>query len=104
MALRERKIKLSDLTVAIYLDSTEAIKSYLEAAPEALGFVSRPALTRELAAGLLEVVPIAGLALPRQFEAVWVQGQQLPRHPNGGRTAHPTQPGRPVFCAGIGPR
>ena len=79
MALRERKIKLSDLTVAIYLDSTEAIKSYLEAAPEALGFVSRPALTRELASGLLEVVPIAGLALPRQFEAVWVQGQPLPR-------------------------
>ncbi|HET9504940.1 MULTISPECIES: LysR substrate-binding domain-containing protein [Hymenobacter] len=79
MALRERKIKLSDLQVAIYLDSTEAIKSYLEAAPTALGFVSRQALTRELAAGLLEVVPIAGLALPRQFEAVWVQGQPLPR-------------------------
>ena len=79
MALRERKIKLNELTVAMYLDSTEAIKSYLEAAPAALGFVSRQALARELAAGLLEVVPIAGLALPRQFEAVWVQGQPLPR-------------------------
>ncbi len=78
-ALRERKIKLGDLTVASYLDSTEAIKGYLEAAPEALGFVSRQALKRELAAGLLEVVPIAGLALRRQFEAVWVQGQPLPR-------------------------
>jgi DNA-binding transcriptional LysR family regulator len=79
MALRERKIKLSELTVAFYLDSTEAIKGYLEAAPEALGFVSRQALKRELAAGLLEVVPVRGLALPRQFEAVWVQGQPLPR-------------------------
>ena len=79
MALRERKIKLSDLPVAIYLDSTEAIKSYLEAAPAALGFVSRPALTRELAAGRLEVVPVQGLALPRRFEAVWMQGQPLPR-------------------------
>ena len=79
MALRERKIKLNSLRVACYLDSTEAIKSYLEAAPEALGFVSRQALQRELAAGRLEVVPLQGLALPRQFEAVWVQGQLLPR-------------------------
>ena len=78
-ALRERKIKLSSLRVACYLSSTEAIKGYLEAAPAALGFVSRQALKRELAAGLLEVVPIAGLALPRQFEAVWVQGQPLVR-------------------------
>jgi DNA-binding transcriptional LysR family regulator len=78
-ALRERKIKLGDLRVAFYLDSTEAIKGYLEAAPEALGFVSRQALERELAAGLLEIVPIEGFTLPRQFEAVWVQGQPLVR-------------------------
>ena len=78
-ALRERKIKLGDLRVAFYLDSTEAIKGYLEAAPDALGFVSRQALKRELAASLLEIVPIEGLALPRQFEAVWVQGQPLTR-------------------------
>ncbi|MBD2724319.1 LysR substrate-binding domain-containing protein [Hymenobacter armeniacus] len=78
-ALRELKIKLSSLQVAFYFDNTEAIKAYLEAAPEALGFVSRRALTRELAAGLLEVVPIAGLQLARQFEAVWVQGQPLAR-------------------------
>ena len=79
LALRERKIKLGDLPVACYLDSTEAIKSYLEAAPAALGFVSRQALKRELAAGLLELVPIAGLELARQFDAVWVQGQPLTR-------------------------
>jgi DNA-binding transcriptional LysR family regulator len=78
-ALREHKIKLSGLQVVSYLDSTEAIKGYLEAAPDALGFVSRQALRRELAAGLLEIVPVAGLELPRQFEAVWVQGQPLPR-------------------------
>ena len=80
-ALRELKIPLGSLRVAFYFDNTEAIKAYLEAAPEALGFVSRRALGRELAAGLLEIVPIAGLHLPRQFEAVWVQGQPL------GRTA-----------------
>jgi DNA-binding transcriptional LysR family regulator len=78
-ALRERKVKLSELHVAFYLDSTEAIKGYLEAAPEALSFVSRQALRRELAAGLLEVVPVADLTLARHFEAVWVQGQPLTR-------------------------
>ncbi|MVN75487.1 LysR family transcriptional regulator [Hymenobacter sp. HMF4947] len=79
MALREVKIKLSDLHVAVYLDNTEAIKGYLAAAPTALGFVSRRALTRELAAGVLEIVPLKGLRLLRQFEAVWVQGQPLLR-------------------------
>ena len=78
-ALRELKIKLSNLRVAFYFDNTEAIKAYLEAAPEALGVVSRRALARELASEQLEIVPIAGLILPRQFEAVWVQGQPLPR-------------------------
>ncbi|GAB3854087.1 LysR family transcriptional regulator [Hymenobacter terrigena] len=78
-ALRELKIKLSTLQVAFYFDNTESIKGYLEAAPEALGFVSRRALARELAAGRLEIVPVEGLHLPRQFEAVWVQGKPLPR-------------------------
>jgi DNA-binding transcriptional LysR family regulator len=78
-ALRSLKIRLSSLPVAFYFDNTEAIKAYLEAAPEALGFVSRRALDRELAGKLLEIVPIAGLHLPRQFEALWVQGQPLPR-------------------------
>ncbi|GGG30341.1 LysR substrate-binding domain-containing protein [Hymenobacter glacieicola] len=78
-ALREQKVKLTDLQVAFYFDNTEAIKSYLEAAPEALGFVSRRALTRELAAGLLEIVPVQHLQLPRNFEALWVQGQPLSR-------------------------
>lgn len=78
-ALRERGVQLSALRVAFYFDNTEAIKAYLEAAPEALGFVSRRALGRELAASRLEIVPIEGLHLPRQFEAVWVQGQPLGR-------------------------
>ncbi|MDQ2771361.1 MAG: LysR substrate-binding domain-containing protein, partial [Bacteroidota bacterium] len=78
-ALRALKIKLSTLPVAFYFDNTEAIKGYLEAAPAALGFVSRRALTRELAAGLLEIIAIEGLHLPRNFEAVWVQGQPLAR-------------------------
>ena len=78
-ALRERKVVLNSLQIAFYFDNTEAIKGYLEAAPEALGFVSRRALARELAGGQLEIVPIDGLHLSRQFEAVWVQGQPLAR-------------------------
>ncbi len=78
-ALRAHGIKFNALKVALYLDNTEAIKRCLEAAPAALGFVSRRALDRELAAGLLETVPIQGLRLARRFEAVWVQGQVLAR-------------------------
>jgi DNA-binding transcriptional LysR family regulator len=78
-ALRELGIRPGSLAVAFYFDNTEAIKTYLEAAPEALGFVSRRALARELASGHLEIVAIADLHLPRQFDAVWVQGQPLPR-------------------------
>jgi DNA-binding transcriptional LysR family regulator len=78
-ALRELKVNLGSLRVAFYFDNTEAIKAYLEAAPEALGFVSRRALARELASGTLEIVPIEALHLPRNFEAVWTQGQPLLR-------------------------
>jgi DNA-binding transcriptional LysR family regulator len=76
-ALRKLGIKLASLRVALYLDNTEAIKSYLEAAPECLGVVSKRALGKEVAAGRLEVVPVPELHLPRHFDAVWVQGQPL---------------------------
>lgn len=78
-ALRAYQIKISGLRVAMYLDTTEAIKRYLVAAPAALGFVSRRALDHELAAGVLEIVPIKQLSLRREFDALWVQGQPLSR-------------------------
>jgi DNA-binding transcriptional LysR family regulator len=40
-ALRIRQVKLAELNVLFQLESTEAIKTYLEAAPTALGFISR---------------------------------------------------------------
>jgi DNA-binding transcriptional LysR family regulator len=76
-ALRAQQIKLSQVQVAFYLDNTEAIKAYLEAAPDCVGFVSKRAITKEVAAGELEVVPVQDLQLLRRFEAVWVQGQPL---------------------------
>ncbi|RTQ49284.1 LysR family transcriptional regulator [Hymenobacter gummosus] len=79
LALREQGIRLGPAQAAIYLDNTEGIKSYLEAAPDCIGFVSIRALSRELAAGQLEIVPLEGLRLMRHFEAVWLQGQPLLR-------------------------
>lgn len=76
-ALKAHQLKVSELTVAMYLDNTEAIKRYLAAAPACLGFVSRRALAKELAAGELEIVEVPELQLARQFEAVWVQGAPL---------------------------
>ncbi|GAB2969554.1 LysR family transcriptional regulator [Hymenobacter coalescens] len=77
--LRAHGVKLAQCQVAIYLDNTEGIKSYLEAAPECIGFVSVQGVAKELAGGHLEVVPIEGLRLQRHFEAVWLQGQPLIR-------------------------
>ncbi|KAA9338590.1 LysR family transcriptional regulator [Hymenobacter busanensis] len=77
-ALREHKIKLAQLSVALYLDNTEAIKSYIEAS-DALGFVSKRAIGKEVAAGRLEIVPVQDLHLSRRLDAVWVQGQPLPQ-------------------------
>ncbi|OON67996.1 LysR substrate-binding domain-containing protein [Hymenobacter sp. CRA2] len=79
LALRAHGVRLAQCRVAIYLDNTEGIKSYLEAAPDCMGFVSIRALTQELVGNQLEIVPIAGLQLARHFEAVWLQGQPLIR-------------------------
>ena len=76
-ALRLRQVKLAELHVAFQLESTEAIKTYLEAAPAAVGFISRQAVVKEVAAGLLEIVPIPELTLSRHFEAAWVQEAPL---------------------------
>jgi len=76
-ALRSQQVKLADLNVVFQLESTEAIKTYLEAAPATLGFISRQAVAQEVTAGLLEIVPVPELTLMRHFEAVWVQGEPL---------------------------
>jgi DNA-binding transcriptional LysR family regulator len=78
-ALRDHGIRLAQCRVAIYLDNTEGIKAYLEAAPQCIGFVSVRALSKAIAAGELEVVPVQDLHLTRRFEAVWMHGQPLIR-------------------------
>jgi DNA-binding transcriptional LysR family regulator len=55
------------------LDSTESIKSAI-AAGIGIGFVSRWALGKELALGLLRTVQVKGLRIRREFQFVYLQG------------------------------
>jgi DNA-binding transcriptional LysR family regulator len=58
------------------LDSTESIKSAI-AAGIGVGFVSRWALSREVALGLLRTVPVRGLRIRRHFQFVYSIGPTL---------------------------
>lgn len=66
-ALERQKLKLSALQIVMELDSTEAIKSAVEAGLGA-GFVSRWALAKDMRTGTsLKMVQIEGLRIPRDF-------------------------------------
>jgi DNA-binding transcriptional LysR family regulator len=72
-ALRRARLDVKKLHVVLDLDSTESIKSAI-AAGLGIGFVSRWALGKELALGLLKTVPVKGLRIRRQFQFVYLQG------------------------------
>jgi DNA-binding transcriptional LysR family regulator len=55
-----------DLHIAIELNSTEAILGCIESGV-GVGFVSRSAIQRQLTMGTLAIVPVAGLAIPRNL-------------------------------------
>lgn len=73
-ALAERGVKLSQLNILIQMGSTESIKLFLENA-DAVGIVSIRAVTRELMAGRLKVIDVAGFRAERMFAFVEPQGQ-----------------------------
>lgn len=73
-ALAERQVKLSQLNVVIQMGSTESIKLFLENA-DAVGIVSIRAVTRELMAGRLKVIDVAGFRAERMFAFAEPQGQ-----------------------------
>lgn len=67
MALQHRGIRTGDLQIVMELDSTEAIKSTVEAGL-GVGFVSRWALAKDLRVGnTLRMIPIDGLRIRRDF-------------------------------------
>lgn len=72
--LAMHKIQLSDLNVAMYLGSTESIKSFL-ANSNCLGFISITAVAREIANGEFKIIDIPHLDIRRTFSFVHLHGK-----------------------------
>ncbi len=76
MALEHHQLKLSSLKFAMELDSTEAIKSAVEAGLGA-GFVSKWAIAKDLRAGAsFRIVDVAGLRVQRDFLMIYTAGPE----------------------------
>jgi DNA-binding transcriptional LysR family regulator len=72
-ALKEIGLKLRSLNVAMELDSTEAVKSAVEAGL-GIGFVSQWALTKERKLATLATVKIQDLRIHRSLQFLYRQG------------------------------
>ncbi len=77
-ALERQGVKRSSLRVLMELDSTEAIKSAVEAGL-GIGFVSRWAIAKDLRLNnSFKIVDVAGLKIGRDFLAVYPSGPEAP--------------------------
>ncbi len=74
-ALRQAKIPLKKLHIAMELDSTEAIKEVIEAGL-GVGFVSARAIQKELKLGTLRQGSVEGLHIQRHFSIIRMTGVQ----------------------------
>ncbi|HNP18690.1 MAG TPA: LysR substrate-binding domain-containing protein [Fulvivirga sp.] len=74
-SLKSHGIKLGDLTIIARLGGTEALKNYLLAG-EAIGFLSRIAVKREIESGELVEIVIPGLQVRRNFYFVMRKGEE----------------------------
>jgi len=72
-ALKRARLDVKKLRIVLELDSTESIKSAISAGL-GVGFVSRWALGKEIALGLLRTVPVKGLRIMRHFQFVYGHG------------------------------
>jgi len=68
-ALEKAGLKLRSFKKVMELDSTEAIKSAVEAGL-GLGFASRWAISKELELGVLKIVEVSGLKAARHFSLI----------------------------------
>lgn len=75
-ALEKAGYKLKAFRRVMNLDSTEAIKSAVEAGL-GIGFVSRWAIAKELELGVLKVAQVRGLQIARHFSLVTRTGPEL---------------------------
>jgi LysR family transcriptional regulator, transcriptional activator of the cysJI operon len=76
IAFEKNGLKLKSFKKVMNLDSTEAIKSAVEAGL-GIGFVSRWAISKELELGALKVAKVAGLTVSRHFSLVSRTGPEL---------------------------
>ena len=74
-ALTQLKLKPGDLNIAMYMGSTESIKSYLAHAACA-AFLPLQAIKRELDAGDFKILTVKNFSLVRKFHFIYLQGQQ----------------------------
>lgn len=76
-ALKDHNIRLSDLSVAMYLGSTEGIKSYLFNS-NSLAFISIYAVEKELRSGTFRILDVKGLTISRYLYTIQRQGDTSP--------------------------
>ncbi|HEY0271763.1 MAG TPA: LysR substrate-binding domain-containing protein [Chitinophaga sp.] len=74
-ALTQLKLKPSDLNIAMYMGSTESIKSYLAHA-NCAAFLPLQAIKRELDGGDFKILTVKNFSLVRKFHFIYLQGQQ----------------------------
>jgi LysR family transcriptional regulator, transcriptional activator of the cysJI operon len=75
LALHNKGVSLKKLNVAMQFDSTEAIKAAVEAGL-GIGFVSRRAISKELALGTLKDVTVEALRFQRDFSIIYPRGPE----------------------------
>lgn len=72
--LASRGIRLQDMNIAIELDSTQAIKSFISES-DCAAIVSVIAIREELFSGQLKIIDIDGFEMKRGFASVFRQGE-----------------------------
>ena len=84
-ALEKAGFKLKSFQKVMHLDSTEAIKSAVEAGL-GIGFVSRWAISKEMELGSLKMGEVRGLQISRHFSLISRTGPELQGPPGAFRT------------------
>lgn len=74
-ALKEKGLKLSNLSIVMHLGSTESIKSFLEHS-QAMSFMSVRAIQKELKREEFRIISIKDFEILRTFSFVNLHGQQ----------------------------
>lgn len=96
-ALAKAGYKLKAFKSVMNLDSTEAIKSAVEAGL-GIGFVSRWAISKELELGSLRVAAVAGLTMTRDFSLIARKGPR-PQGPSAAFRTFALERGRLLSAA-----